>query len=270
MSVSYTPPGMPVTTGAPTYDPTNVMGRRIVAYLIDWVIPVVLGIVLFVTLAESLDKSGTIFEGVDMCSSVRDAGDATLCFETDDSVFAVDGGETALVFGVPILVSLLNYVLLQGITGASVGKLIMGLRVVTGDGSKAGFGRQVVRWLLLLVVDSQCLVIGLIVASLTHPHRRVGDMVAGTYVVGKQDAGRPVVPQVAVPPGGYAPQPYSAPYQAAVPAAPPPSGFGAPAAAPGTSAPTWDAQRGCWVLFDAPRNAWLRYDDATTQWVPLD
>ena len=295
MSVAYTPPGMPADTGLPPRDPTNVLGKRIVAYLIDWVIPVAVGIVLFITLAESLDKGGTFFEGVDMCDSIRDSGEATLCFETDDSVVAVDGGETALVFGIPILISLLNHVLLQGATGASLGKHALGLRVVEQRGEIAGYGRQLVRWLFLFLVDSQCAVVGLIVAAVTHPHRRVGDFVAGTYVIGKQDVGRPVVAPSNAPPGGDAPAPtgYGAPYTPSAPTAPPgpqsappqqfgapppaSGGFGTPAAAPtavtgtpGASSPTWDAQRNAWVIFDAPRNAWLRYDDATATWVPLD
>ena len=121
------------------------------------------------------------------------------------------------------------------------------------------------RWLFLIIVDSQCAVVGLIVAAVTHPHRRVGDFVAGTYVIGKQDVGRPVVAPSTAPPGGYAPQPTQ-------PAQPAPFGAPTPAAAstPGASSPTWDAQRNAWVIFDAPRNAWLRYDDATATWVPLD
>jgi hypothetical protein len=133
------------------------------------------------------------------------------------------------------IVSASNNVVLQGITGASVGKMILGLRVVNGQGGVCGIGRAFVRWIFLLI-DSICLVVGLIIASVTHPHRRVGDMVGGTYVVGLASVGQPM-------PGTAPQQQYQYAYgQPGAPdwtppgtAVPPAAGWGA------TPPPVWGA-----------------------------
>ena len=77
---------------------------------------------------------------------------------------------------------------LQAVTGASIGKHALGLRVVDEQGRKAGLGRTIVRW-LFLIIDGGIFLIGLITALVTHPHRRVGDLVAGTYVVARRAPG---------------------------------------------------------------------------------
>jgi len=40
------------------------------------------------------------------------------------------------------------YSILEGLAGASLGKLLLGLRVGRADGRKAGLGRKLLRWLL--------------------------------------------------------------------------------------------------------------------------
>jgi hypothetical protein len=77
--------------------------------------------------------------------------------------------------------------------------MIMGLRVVTADGDTAGLGRQLVRWLMLIVDLGLCFV-GFFVAAFTHPHRRLGDSVASTYVVAVADTGRPLEFAAGAPP----------------------------------------------------------------------
>jgi uncharacterized RDD family membrane protein YckC len=277
----------------PADDPTKVLGRRVLAYIIDFSIAGALLVGLFLATAESFDKEAAGVSGITVCDAVRESSNASVCFETDDSALTLTGGAAAAVFLMPLGVSFANLVLLQGTTGASAGKSVVGLRVVNDQGAIAGVGRAFVRW-LLLIVDGICGVLGLVVAALTTPHRRVGDFVAGTYVVGKTDAGRPVVVPAGASVGVGAP--YSASSSSSSsppppPPPPPPQGFGAPGAPPppttpteapttevptsgapaiGTSAPQWDAQRSSWVAFDATRNAWLRFDGATQQWRPLD
>src|SRR5437762_10309677 len=65
------------------------------------------------------------------------------------------------------------------------------------------------RWVFLAVVLG-CFLIGLVTTLVTHPHRRVGDLVCGTYVVATASVGEPV--PVAYPPPGFG--------------APPPPGYG--------------------------------------------
>jgi hypothetical protein len=106
--------------------------------------------------------------------------------------------------GVVALVGFLDVVVLQASSGASLGKHMVGLRVVDERGRKAGFGRNLVRWLMLLI-DGGIFLIGLITVLATRPHRRVGDLAAGTYVVAQASAGQPIgVAAPTVPYGGSA------------------------------------------------------------------
>ena len=186
MNVYAPPPGY-----AARRDPTSVLGRRVVAYLIDLIVPTVLFVILFASSATTVDKSSTLFEGRDICSVLRAEESVSMCFESTDKAYTLTGNEAVLVLAAPLLVGLANWVLLQGVAGASVGKMVTGLRVVDANGDDAGIGRNFARW-VLLIVDSLCLVLGLVVAAASTPHRRVGDFVAGTFVVGRLDAGVPI------------------------------------------------------------------------------
>jgi uncharacterized RDD family membrane protein YckC len=253
-------------------DPTNVMGRRIAAFLIDAVIALAVFVaVLALTKSHSYVKAPS-----NACQSLRDSGFSGQCLQVGSRVYTWKGSGVALGYLGLAVVTLLNGALLQGISGASVGKLILGLRVVDGGGEVCGLGRAFVRTLLLIVDILFCGLVGLITASVTHPHRRVGDMAGGTYVVGIDDVGRRIAaaepayqpayqygygqpdPGGWAPPGGAAPGWGTPPAQApAAPpnwGAPPPppeqQGWGqppAPAAAPGwgqqppAAPPTWSA-----------------------------
>jgi uncharacterized RDD family membrane protein YckC len=88
---------------------------------------------------------------------------------------------------------IINEVLLQGLTGASVDMFVTGARVVKPDGSRPGIGRAFVRNLLWIVDGINLILpIGLWVAMFSRGHRRIGDMVANTYVVKSRFAGYPV------------------------------------------------------------------------------
>jgi hypothetical protein len=105
----------------------------------------------------------------------------------------------------------------------------LGLVVVDVHGDPAGFGRTIVRS-LLLVLDGGIFLIGLIAVLSTRLHRRIGDLAAGTFVVAKASAGQPI----AIAPSTV---PYGGPVFAA-PGAGAPGGFAAPVA-PTSFAPGW-------------------------------
>jgi uncharacterized RDD family membrane protein YckC len=246
-----------------TRDPTAVLGRRVVAFLIDIAIPTALFVALFLALATTYDKhGGSTFDitGLNVCDVIKARTNASICFETTNTAVALTQGRALLAFTLPLVLAFVDFVVLQGATGASIGKHILGLRVVDTDGREAGLGRAFVRW-ILLPVDMLCGILGLVVASLTHPHRRVGDMAAGTYVVGSADTERPIE------------NPHTAPvYDPLVSAYAPPASTETQAvtgAQSSASAPVWDAQRGAWLSYDPAQRSWLRYDDATRTWVPL-
>jgi hypothetical protein len=122
------------------------------------------------------------------------------------------------------LAGFLDLVVLQTLTGASVGKLCVGLRVIEQPGNEARFMRVLGRW-LFLAIDLGCFLVGLVTTLATRPHRRVGDLVCGTYVVAVADVGHPVgLPDAFAPVQSAVPTAYGAP-----PGAPVPPGWGTPA-----------------------------------------
>ena len=108
----------------------------------------------------------------------------------DDTVTLADTGALVAAAALTVGWVVLNDVLLQGATGATVGKFITGVRTVRPDGRRPGVGRALVRT-LMLVVDG-IMPLGLWVALFSQGHRRLGDMVADTYVVKHRYAGAPV------------------------------------------------------------------------------
>jgi uncharacterized RDD family membrane protein YckC len=213
--------------GAPR-DPTAVVGRRITAYLIDGLLVL---IALLVVL--SMAKHDTFTNApTDVCSILRarHAGGSynVMCLRIASRGWVWKRSDVLIAIDIAALVGILDVVVLQAVTGSSAGKHARGLVVVDAHGDPAGFGRTIVRS-LLLVVDGGIFLVGLIAVLSTRLHRRVGDLAAGTFVVAKASAGQPIVAPSAMPHGGPV---FAAPGAGAV------SGFAAPAA-PASFAPGW-------------------------------
>lgn len=287
-----------MTYAQPQADPTNVVGRRIGAYAIDLVLMALViaafVVPVFISALET-DTTGVIdcTTGSSFDDERFDENSPAFCFDDGDDVRYVpqdeEGTLTAQVYGIAFLVQALNLLVLQGLTGASLGKLILGLRVIRTDGRKAGIGWAALRWILLFV-DSFCFFLpGAILVFVTKGHRRLGDMAAGTFVVRKEHVGAPPqVPGVTGPatwaptgggygaaPGGSWPAGPAAPGGWTPPAGPtPPSSTWAPggdaAAAPSGEGPTWDGARNAYIQYDRDRSAWVQWDDTTKEWRPID
>lgn len=176
-------------------DPTNVMGRRVVAYIVDAVLGAVLVGVVFFSSATLVE---TVPEG--FCDLVNESQDVSSCIQLGDDAYVLEGNDNVPIGLVGIGYGLLVFVVLTATTGASIGKHVTGLRVVDAQGQRCSFGRALGRW-LMMIVDSICM-LGFFVAAFTHPHRRLGDMAAGTYVVAKGSTGRPMN-AADEPPAGY-------------------------------------------------------------------
>ncbi|MGI9603007.1 MAG: RDD family protein, partial [Acidimicrobiales bacterium] len=248
-------------TYAPPRDPTAVMGKRIVAYIIDWLLAAVIYIVMFVALGDSIETGG-----FNPCGGTDSP---TLCFHSGDTTFFAEGSDAAAIVLVPLLYWLATAVFMQGTTGSTPGKAMLGLKTIRRDtGAICGLGKAFVRSLLLIVDAFFCFLIGLISALVTDGHKRLGDMAAGTAVVNKADVGTPLdggagyevgqqwaAPVAAgyppptgaaapPPPGGYAPPPaagYAPPPPGGVAAPPPPTGdFGQPPAGEFSQPPVGD------------------------------
>ena len=237
-------------TYAPVHDPTAVMGRRFGAWIIDFVIGAIVVFVLFVAFATR-ESYGSSSRAEAVCDDINANRSDYICVPADTEVFLWKDTDLLVIALVGSGFWFLNDAVLTGITGFSIGKGIVGLRVVRQrDGQLAGFGRSSARWAMWIADWAPyCIpIVGLATANATKGHRRVGDMVAGTFVVDKNQVGiAPQVPGVTV--GGATGYPAPMPW----PGAPTPGGYppawGAPPAPPGTapwgqptpSAPTWGA-----------------------------
>ncbi len=250
-------------------DPTSVVGRRIVAYIVDSIIIFAIFVVAFLALAESdlTNFDADTLERIDEAFGDSDADDEFLStwdigravggfvtFDDDElNIGIVEGGSFWAVTLVGLAASVGFLILMQGATGATPGKAMLGIRTVREDGQPPGLGKAIVRWLLLFV-DAFLILPGLITALASKGHRRIGDMAAGTYVVRKEAAGQPIVvggTAAMAPPGGYAATAYAT---APIPQQP-------------AADAQWDAARGAWIRWDG--TAWVGYDPTTGGWNQL-
>jgi uncharacterized RDD family membrane protein YckC len=129
------------------------LGRRFVAWLIDALIT---GLA-WVPFAETTSGDGTY--------SIR--------WENSDFVF-------------PLLITLAYFVVLEGAFGATIGKLVLGIRVRTPQGTRIGFGAAAIRNLARLVDALPYVIpyiVGAIAVSRSDTDQRLGDRWAKTVVV---------------------------------------------------------------------------------------
>lgn len=74
--------------------------------------------------------------------------------------------------------------------GYTVGKRIMGIRIVRMDGKKLGIGTMLLRYLVAALVYAITLGIGFIVSAfmvgIRKDHRLIHDFIAGTYVTSNE------------------------------------------------------------------------------------
>jgi RDD family len=187
----------PYPTTEPSYapaatadDPTAVMGRRVAAWVVDSVIILAPSVALFTNELEFLEESDLDQSGTDFCEDYMDRNEG-VCVDVGDRVYFSDGVPVA-PWAAFLGLSVLIYVLIQGLKGWTPGKLLFGIRTVAEDGRAPGIGRAAIRW-LFLIVDGLCAgLVGFIVALTSRGHRRVGDMAAKTFVVGGQYMGHPI------------------------------------------------------------------------------
>jgi uncharacterized RDD family membrane protein YckC len=96
------------------------------------------------------------------------------------------GPEAEVRILIGLLLMLLYFPITEGLWGRSAGKLVSGTIVVDSEGRPPGFGRATVRTLLRLIEVNPFLMGGIpagIVVMNTKAHQRIGDLLAGTYVV---------------------------------------------------------------------------------------
>jgi uncharacterized RDD family membrane protein YckC len=144
-------------SGAPTALEVHVTGRRVLATLVDGI---VLGIVFTIM---------SILFG----SSSAEGG----------AVSASLGGLASLVY---FLIVVAYYILLEGYLGQTVGKMLLGIKVVReGTGELPGLGGAAIRTILRLVDGFFFYAVAFITVLISGKNQRLGDMAANTLVVRK-------------------------------------------------------------------------------------
>jgi uncharacterized RDD family membrane protein YckC len=263
---------MTTTTAAPTpaaasavpavrvVEPTDVLGRRAVAFVAD-------GALLVATGAAGLAITGA-------------------------------GAGLLLVLVAVLAVAAANLVALQGLTGATVGKLLCGLRIVDDRGRVPGVGPALVRTAAWLTDGFPYVApVAAVVRATGDPdNRRLGDRWAGTYVVDREHVGRPPF-ALAVPADGSPPYrlrtaaPEPAPdaigqgrtssaalgprrHQPGVTAGELGTAPAPPALAPaqdegGERQPVYDRGLGAYTRWDATVGGRVMFDETARRWVPV-
>ena len=101
------------------------------------------------------------------------------------------GGSAEMTgLGVALVVSLLNFVVLTGLRGQTIGKWATGLRIQRIDGRPLGWGYSLLRHIVGYPLSLLIFGLGFLVAAFNSQGRTLHDMIAGTVVV-RDGATRP-------------------------------------------------------------------------------
>lgn len=147
------------TYGASVAPETRVIGRRVLATVIDLLL---LGIV-----GSLLSAPGALIDGL---------GDGRASEALSGVLFSF-GGLAAL------LVAFAYFALMEGRYGQTLGKMALGIKVVGEDGRAPGTKAAVLRTLMRIVDSIGSYLVAFVVALVSDKNQRLGDMVAKTLVV---------------------------------------------------------------------------------------
>lgn len=178
-------------------DPTAVFGRRCFAYVIDFLILVVVALI-FVFSQISIQALDSTDLADQICEEYESLNSSDTCLAAGTFVIVTPGDLQLKTNAIALVVAALNLVLLSSLTGGSLGKLMVGIRVVDkATFEKAGFLKHLLRSVLLVVDTFPWFLLvpltGLILGIVSKGHRRVGDFAAQTLVVDKRDVGNPTL-----------------------------------------------------------------------------
>jgi len=168
------------------------MGRRVLAYVVDAIILTAANAGIFFALAEKDTDVVRKLASGEYSATESTYGNVTI----GDHDWAIVGGKFLVYLGIVFALFILYDWVLQGLTGWTPGKLMAGIRTVKADGTAPGIGKAIVRWFLWVADGFPYIVFGLlgfIVAMTNDRRQRIGDKVAGTYVVEARAMGRPVL-----------------------------------------------------------------------------
>lgn len=188
--------------------PTQVIGRRVAALIIDTLISFAISVAAFFALTTQVP--GKCPPG---------GGGYTIGDNCRGFLVGQSGKQTAF-YAIVFVLSIALFWVLPGIKGWSPGKLAVGIRVVNAEGRPPGVLRSILRSILWIVDGFPYIIpylVGFITALNSARNQRVGDMAAGTFVVDKSAMGASLA---AAPAAQFGPPPGGAPFNAP-PAQPP-------------------------------------------------
>ena len=178
----------------PRHDPTAILGRRYGAFLIDAAICIAAFLPLPLSVRDREDAGRDV-----AAPRLSPLGRRLLARRVRQPRRAParrhrDEADVGLFIGLSVLFTFLYFAVIEGFTGGSLGKHLTGLRVVTPTGNHIGLPKSMARWAASAVDGPLSFFLcGIITSSVSQGHRRLGDMAACMYVVGRDDAGREVV-----------------------------------------------------------------------------
>ena len=154
--------------------PANI-GKRIGAAVIDGIILMVIFIIIGTFWGERTHETTTST----VTTTTEGGAPRTTREVTTSTSIELSGIGDLIYLGCWFLVM----AVLEGRTGQTIGKMALRVRVIRLNGEPTNIGASFLRH-LFDIVDCMFL-IGLIIAANNPQHKRIGDMVAGTYVVDK-------------------------------------------------------------------------------------
>jgi uncharacterized RDD family membrane protein YckC len=87
------------------------------------------------------------------------------------------------VGGISAVIAIAYYIIMEATQGATVGKMVLGLRVVRIDGAPISWNESVIRNLLRIVDGIAAYLVGAILVWNSPTRQRLGDRVAKTVVI---------------------------------------------------------------------------------------
>lgn len=144
-------------SGTATALEVHVTGRRVLATIVDGIVLGILFTVMSVLFGSSSAEGGAVSASL--------------------------GGLASLVY---FLIVIAYYILLEGYLGQTVGKMLLGIKVVReGTGELPGLGGATIRTILRLVDGFFFYAVAFITVLISGKNQRLGDMAANTLVVRK-------------------------------------------------------------------------------------
>ena len=137
----------------------NLLGKRMLAGIIDLIVIIVIGAIMTALFGDFGSDNGN--------------GDGN----------GFNASLTGLPFVVFVLLSFGYYFLLESASGQTLGKMALGIKVVSVTGERASPGSIAIRTILRIIDGFFFYLVAVLIIALSGRHQRLGDMAANTVVV---------------------------------------------------------------------------------------